>query len=242
MRSTAIIVGFVAAVTASVLPVPSSVPLELGEIGWEGVVVPGQAAVEVWGTNFEDIQEKIRKEYNPDFSIYSEKIEDFDAHAITENPALVARAQLGTRQVNRNCNSRFGKSQTWWAEEARSNLRRIGGNLCKARPPTCIRMQCVENTAIGACTDNFNNELSVPCNAIADFGTNILNNCFEHVPISCNAQNNCNHSPYGHKTYDQVFSNGGTWNVIIGTCPFFGNGERPVKAQAAMVLSSDITS
>jgi hypothetical protein len=56
MRSIAIIVGLAAsAATAAVLPdapLPSA-PLPIGEIGWEGVVIPGEPAVEVWGASFE---------------------------------------------------------------------------------------------------------------------------------------------------------------------------------------------
>lgn len=52
MRPTAIIVGLAGAVTAAVLPITGP-PLPLGEICWEGVVIPGQAAVEVWGPSFE---------------------------------------------------------------------------------------------------------------------------------------------------------------------------------------------
>lgn len=52
MRPTAIILGLVAATTAAVLPAgPEHLPL--GEIGWEGVVIPGEPAVEVWGWSFE---------------------------------------------------------------------------------------------------------------------------------------------------------------------------------------------
>lgn len=53
MRSAAIVLGLVTTATAAVLPASFTVPLELGEIGWEGVVVPGEAAVEVWGASFE---------------------------------------------------------------------------------------------------------------------------------------------------------------------------------------------
>lgn len=53
MRSIAIFVGLAAsAVTAAVLP-NTRPSLPIGEIGWEGVVITGQAPVEVWGYSFE---------------------------------------------------------------------------------------------------------------------------------------------------------------------------------------------
>ncbi|KAH6663319.1 hypothetical protein F5X68DRAFT_251534 [Plectosphaerella plurivora] len=215
MRSIAIIVGLAAtAVTAAVLPI-SRPPLPIGEIGWEGVVIPGQPAVEVWGSSFEDIEAKIRKEYNPDFSIYTEKIET--PPSITENPALVARKHLETRQTGLICNEYFGSTSTYYAEEARNNLRRISGNRCKARPRTCIRMQDVD----------------VHCGMIADFADRILyaSACFRHAPMTCDPQNNCNFSPLAHESFGQIFANDRSWNVIISGCAIWGGGERPVKAR-----------
>ncbi|KAK6221646.1 hypothetical protein CH63R_13472 [Colletotrichum higginsianum IMI 349063] len=77
MRFAAIIVSLAASVTASaVLPVPSTPPLPVGEVRWQGVVVPGKAEVEVWGASFEDIEAQIREQYNPNFSIYTEEMQD----------------------------------------------------------------------------------------------------------------------------------------------------------------------
>lgn len=46
----------------------------------------------------QDIETKIRKQYNPDFSIYSEEVEE-SYTAVSENSALAARKQLETRQA-----------------------------------------------------------------------------------------------------------------------------------------------
>ncbi|KAH7347471.1 hypothetical protein B0T11DRAFT_333580 [Plectosphaerella cucumerina] len=234
MRSIAIIVGLAAsAATAAVLPNQpvSAAPLPMGEIGWEGVVIPGQPAVEVWGATFEDIEAKIRKEYNPEFSIYSEEI--VTPPSITENPALLARKHLETRQTGLICNEYFGSTSTYYAEQARDNLRRISGNRCKARARTCIRMQCVQYAAITTCNDQWNKEVDVHCGMIADFADRILYapQCFRHAPVTCDAQNNCNHSPLGHESFGQIFANDRSWNVIISSCARWGSGERPVKAR-----------
>lgn len=79
-------------------------------------------------------------------------------------------------------------------------------------------MQCRENAAIDACNDHHTGTLEVSCSAIAYFSSNIIANCFEHAPVSCDRNNNCTFHPWEHKASGQVFSNGRTWNVIIGLC------------------------
>jgi hypothetical protein len=151
------------------------------------------------------------------------------------------------------CNEYFGSTSTYYAEQARDNLRRISGNRCKARARTCIRMQCVQYAAITTCNDQWNKEVDVHCGMIADFADRILYapQCFRHAPVTCDAQNNCNHSPLGHESFGQIFANDRSWNVIISSCgkqwfllaslekqhtdfnclARWGSGERPVKAR-----------
>ncbi|TLD20689.1 hypothetical protein PspLS_08542 [Pyricularia sp. CBS 133598] len=71
-------------------------PLPIGELGWEGSVVPGGPKVEVWGSSFEDIEAKIRKDH-PEFSIYNAN--ETQTPGATENPSIAPRAVLEARQV-----------------------------------------------------------------------------------------------------------------------------------------------
>ncbi|GKT61410.1 secreted protein [Colletotrichum tofieldiae] len=69
----------------------------MGEVGWQGSVTPGAPEIEVWGASFKDIEAKIRKEYDPDFSIYTE--EEQEVPGASEDPGLVARQHLERRMV-----------------------------------------------------------------------------------------------------------------------------------------------
>lgn len=42
-----------AALSAAAAVDTSVAPLPIGEVGWEGVVVPGQPPIQVWGDSFE---------------------------------------------------------------------------------------------------------------------------------------------------------------------------------------------
>ncbi|KAL0943370.1 uncharacterized protein CTRU02_201256 [Colletotrichum truncatum] len=222
MRS-ATVLGFVASAAAAALATPSGLPQPLGELGWEGVITPGGPKVEVWGSSFEDIQAKIQVEH-PKFSIYTH--EEQAAPETSADPAVVARSKLERRWGRRVCDNRFGVVMPYFAEQAANNLRRINGNSCKARARTCIRTQCVGGAAIGICNDN-HHQIDVPCTGVADMARHIYQNCWE-LDTDCKAGRGCEGS--NHVTFGQLFSDHHTWNVIVGQCGYFGNGERPVKA------------
>ncbi|KAL0943482.1 uncharacterized protein CTRU02_201369 [Colletotrichum truncatum] len=144
---SATFLGFVASAAAAALSVRSEPPQPLGELGWEGAVTPNRPVLEVWGTSFEDIESKIRKDY-PNFSIYTEE-EQVDPET-SANPAVATRGELERR----------------W-------------------------------------------------------------NCWE-LDTDCKAGRGCEGS--NHVTFGQLFADAGNWNVVLGQCSYFGNGERPVKA------------
>nr|XP_036582083.1 uncharacterized protein CTRU02_08160 [Colletotrichum truncatum]KAF6790640.1 secreted protein [Colletotrichum truncatum] len=100
---SATFLGFVASAAAAALSVRSEPPQPLGELGWEGAVTPNRPVLEVWGTSFEDIESKIRKDY-PNFSIYTEE-EQVDPET-SANPAVATRGELERRWVSRLFNKR----------------------------------------------------------------------------------------------------------------------------------------
>ncbi|KAH8178519.1 hypothetical protein LIA77_00038 [Sarocladium implicatum] len=237
MRSTGLLLGFAAAVSfGAAVPAPSNVViadapnhahLPTGEIGWEGVVVKGEPPVEIWGATFEDIETKIREKYNKEFSIYTK--EENKIIATSENKALKARSKLESRSRNINCDARYGLAQSIYIEAGKDNLRRINGNSCKAKARTCIRTQCTYTSGIGICNDN-TWAIDIPCTTIADMAHDIGTRCAWMDAPHCDPQGNCAVSPYNMWERGQAFSPGLSWNVIVGDCTFFGNGERPVKS------------
>ncbi|KAH7347503.1 hypothetical protein B0T11DRAFT_359937 [Plectosphaerella cucumerina] len=226
MRSAPFILPFVASAAAAAVntgnptAVEGGLPLPLGEIGWEGVVTPGGPSVKVWGASFEDIEAKIREDY-PEFSIYEE--EEQTGPETSPVPEVVTRAALEKRQ--RYCDPRFGRVMPHYIDQCISALRRINGNNCWARARHCIRNQCINGGAVGMCNDN-HHDINIPCTRVADMAANIRQNCWE-VDTACKAGQGC----WGenHTTFGQLFDAGG-FNVIVGQCGFFGNGQRPVKA------------
>ncbi|KAF6802194.1 secreted protein [Colletotrichum musicola] len=227
MRSSTVVLGLAASMaSAAVVPIATIAPLPLGEIGWHGAPVAGGPEIDVWGDSFEDIEAKIKAEYNPDFSIYLQ--DEQEAPGTSDDPAVAARDQLERRARNRNCDKRFGEVVAYYAEQATNNLRRINGNSCKARARHCVRTQCVDGAAVGMCNDN-HHDIDIACTTIADFAAEIQRGCYRTEP-QCDAHGNCVVSPWRSYTVGQIFSDHLTWNVIVGHCTFFGSGTRPVKA------------
>ncbi|KAH7359256.1 hypothetical protein B0T11DRAFT_300182 [Plectosphaerella cucumerina] len=234
MRYPRVILGFAASValsaavpSPSVAPLPGAAPLPIGQLGWEGVVIDGEPPVEVWGASFEDIEAKIRAQYNPDFSIYTK--EENKPPAVSENNALVARTQLEARQRNINCDQRYGDAQSLYVDEGINHLRRVNGNSCKARARTCILNMCVWTSGIGMCNDN-TWDIDIPCTTIADYAQVIGMNCAWMPHPECHGPD-CTVAPWNLFEKGQAFSPHLSWNVIVGSCSFWGaTGERPVKA------------
>ncbi|EUC39436.1 hypothetical protein COCCADRAFT_174 [Bipolaris zeicola 26-R-13] len=172
----------------------------------------------------QDIEAKIKKD-NPEFSIYLP--EEPARPESSVDPALTAKRTLETRQRDVNCDPRYGFGYIGDVITARDNLRRIAGNSCKARARTCIRTQCINDAAIGICNDNYH-DIDIQCTQISDWTLVIVQSCQEsvwHCPWTPGDQ--C--VILSTTVRGQVFSPGKTWNVIVGSCGFFGNPERPVK-------------
>ncbi|KAH7375439.1 hypothetical protein B0T11DRAFT_293122 [Plectosphaerella cucumerina] len=223
MKSAVIVLGLVANAAAAAVG-ENLPPLPLGDLGWSGSVTPGGPVLEYWGQDFADIEAKIRKDY-PDFSIYSETEVSTPVSESSADPAVAARGVLEARHGPRHCQTRFGEVNPFSVNSCISNLRRISGG-CKARARTCIRTQCVSGAAVGICNDN-HHEINIPCPDIANMAENIKNWCYTHDTY-CPPRGSCR--DVNPRTSGQIFSNHSTWNVIVGACGFFGNGERPVKA------------
>ncbi|KAM0274303.1 hypothetical protein ACHAQH_007977 [Verticillium albo-atrum] len=224
MKPTSVLLGFAAHAAAAALG--DNLPLPLGEIGWVGSVTPGGPELEYWGIDFEEIEAKIQKDY-PGFSIYSDepsKVSELPEET-NENPANTVRSILEARQGKRLCSTRFGEVNPFQVNTGINALRKITAG-CKARGRTCIRTQCRTHAAIGLCNDN-TYEINIPCPQIATMAEKVKNDCYTH-DVSCSFPSSCR--DVNPRTAGQMFSPGGTWNVIVGYCTFFGNGERPVRA------------
>ncbi|KAH7353391.1 hypothetical protein B0T11DRAFT_356454 [Plectosphaerella cucumerina] len=212
-----------AAIGSRSLP-ESGPPLPMGEIGWEGSVIPGGPLVKIWGADLDDIEAKIKKDH-PDFSMFLDVPNEADPVESSENPAVEAVDALEKRR-NGNCDSRFGKADVGYYNDGVHNLRRINGNRCVARARTCIRTQCVRTSAIGLCNDN-HHEITVQCTDIANMADTIRLHCgFSRWPLVCAPGRPC--QILEHWTHGQEFANSGNWNVLAGSCGYFGGGERPV--------------
>ncbi|KAH7353844.1 hypothetical protein B0T11DRAFT_300918 [Plectosphaerella cucumerina] len=223
MKHLNIVLSLAAAVAGATLPGPSAsgLPLPLGEMGWTGSITPGGPVVQVWGADLDDIEAKIKKDH-PEFSMYLD--EPIQPLASSENPALEAREALSKR-LNGNCDGRFGNAKVSGVNDGINSLRRVTAG-CSARARTCIRTQCNHDAAIGLCNDNYH-DITVRCTDVANMAEEIRKSChwvkFPHV---CPPGRPCTITD--HWSHGQEFARAGPWNVIVGTCGFFGGGSRPV--------------
>ncbi|KAH6843151.1 hypothetical protein B0I37DRAFT_357144 [Chaetomium sp. MPI-CAGE-AT-0009] len=232
MRSPFVILNFAASAAAAAISssLPASAPLPIGEVGWEGAVVPGEPAIVVWGDSFEDIEAKLQSDH-PGFSIYQDEAnvdEDGGFEETSEDPALVARGLLEARADwgKHNC-LRGGWTYMEVVNSAIKNLNNIKGDTCRVRARKCVRMQCVKGSGVGVCNDN-RHDIKLACTQVARMARHILLNCHKSDTI-------CGPPGVGcigtiPVTQGQVFSAEGKWNTIVGRCTFWGDGpERPVK-------------
>ncbi|WQF85226.1 hypothetical protein CDEST_10240 [Colletotrichum destructivum] len=215
-----------AAFSAAAAVDTSVAPLPIGEVGWEGVVVPGQPPIQVWGDSFEDIEAKIRVDH-PDFSIYTEEVQEEPESSGNPSEEVVSLLANVNKDVSKyNCN-RGGWVYDFTAWDAIEKVKKIAGNKCMTRARKCVRLSCVSGTAVGVCNDN-THDIHMPCSMVGRMADTIYRNCWKQDTICGPPGAGCiGTMPL---TQGQAFSPGGTWNTIIGVCSFFGNGERPVKA------------
>ncbi|KAH6685426.1 hypothetical protein F5X68DRAFT_233171 [Plectosphaerella plurivora] len=225
MKHFSILLSLVAAAAGAALSprADSGLTLPLGEIGWEGSVTPGGPVVKVWGADLDDIEAKIKKDH-PEFSIWLDEPNEATPVESSANPALEVRAAL-VKRLKGNCDSRFGRADVAYVNDCIINLRKVNGNRCSARARTCIRTQCVRSAAVGLCND-ITYDITVNCTDVARMADTVRLACnWIRLPWVC-APGKCNIQE--HWSHGQEFSPGNTWNVIVGTCGFFGNGEKPV--------------
>ncbi|KAH7383867.1 hypothetical protein BKA66DRAFT_441376 [Pyrenochaeta sp. MPI-SDFR-AT-0127] len=207
MKSAVIILNFIGLIAAAA--VNTSQPLlSQGGLGWEGVIVPGEPAVIVWGTSFEDIEAKIQLT-NPDFSIWADK--EHEDPGFSEDPRVNARAVLEARLDwgKRQCEASTSAENWGPVNEGADILRRVNGNKCWTRARTCQRMTCVRDEAIGMCNSN-NHDVTLACTDVANFAVHLLRNC-PYITVWCPIFGDCQQTTHG--SHGRLWSTGGTWLV-----------------------------